>query len=322
MSHELWQETPPFPHRTARHTACVALRMAAPRRVLPGSTYLVTRRCAQRALRLRPSTRTNRIFLYCLAFAALKTGVLVHAVCVMSNHHHMVVTDVNGVLPDFLRELHRSVAKALNATQGQCENLWSVGPTSAVLLVSPEDVRRKIAYVVANPVDAGLVESPDDWPGVLLWGEERRRVVRPQVYFDSAGASPEAIELVVTAPSTARDVPGWREQLVAEISSLVADARRTMLSAGLRFLGRAGVLAASFVDRARSHATRRQIAPKVAAIHREARIVVLRQYRAFYGAYRAALDAWRGGDRSAVFPDGTWWMRVHHHAAGGSRVAA
>jgi hypothetical protein len=29
---------------------------------------------------------------------------------VMSNHHHAVVTDTRGVLPEFLRELHRPEA--------------------------------------------------------------------------------------------------------------------------------------------------------------------------------------------------------------------
>jgi hypothetical protein len=38
---------------------------------------------------------------------------------VMSNHHHLVVTDRRGALPDFLRELHRLTAKAINASQGQ-----------------------------------------------------------------------------------------------------------------------------------------------------------------------------------------------------------
>ena len=100
--------------------------MALPRRIVPSTTYMITRRCYQRTRRLRPSPETNQIFLYCLAWAAAKTGVVIHAVCVMSNHHHIVLTDVHGALPDFARELHRTVAKAINAAQGQCENLWSV----------------------------------------------------------------------------------------------------------------------------------------------------------------------------------------------------
>src|ERR1700722_14996170 len=126
--------------------------MAHPRRIVPGETYLLTRRCSQRAFRLRPCPETNGIFMYCLAFAMQRTGVRLHAACVMSNHHHLVVTDPRGVLPDFLRELHRLTAKAMNAFQGQWENLWAAEPASVVRLVTDGDVEEKIAYVAANPV--------------------------------------------------------------------------------------------------------------------------------------------------------------------------
>ena len=59
-----------------------------PRRVLPGTSYLVTRRCSERRFFLRPSKLTNEILLYVLAVAAQRYGVLVHAFCVLSNHLH------------------------------------------------------------------------------------------------------------------------------------------------------------------------------------------------------------------------------------------
>jgi len=62
--------------------------MTAPRRVLAGATYLVTRRCAQRQLLLRPSALVNEIFLYVLALAAQRYRVEVHGFCVLSNHFH------------------------------------------------------------------------------------------------------------------------------------------------------------------------------------------------------------------------------------------
>ncbi len=117
--------------------------VANPRRIVPGETYLITRRCYQRTFRLRPCVQTNQIFLYCLAFAAERTGVVVHATCVMSNHHHMVVTDMHGVLPNFLRELHRLTAKAMNASQGQWENLWAAEPCNVVRLVTDQDIEDK-----------------------------------------------------------------------------------------------------------------------------------------------------------------------------------
>jgi REP element-mobilizing transposase RayT len=62
--------------------------MTAPRQLLPGTTYLVTRRCLQRQFLLRPSKLTNQVFGFLLAIAARRFDVDLHACCVMSNHFH------------------------------------------------------------------------------------------------------------------------------------------------------------------------------------------------------------------------------------------
>jgi len=62
----------------------MALCVSLPRPVREGTTYMITRRTTQRQFLLRPSALTNQIFLYCLAVAAERTGVLLHAVCVLS----------------------------------------------------------------------------------------------------------------------------------------------------------------------------------------------------------------------------------------------
>src|SRR5260370_42429460 len=115
----------------------------------------------------------------CRDFAAQRTGVVVHAACVMSNHHHMVVTDRHGVLPNFLRELHRLTAKAMNASQGQWENLWAAEPCNVVRLATDEDIEDQVACVAADPVAAGLANQPEQCPGLLLCGQGSQRVPRP-----------------------------------------------------------------------------------------------------------------------------------------------
>ncbi|HEY7725075.1 MAG TPA: hypothetical protein VH880_07070, partial [Anaeromyxobacteraceae bacterium] len=93
--------------------------MTAPRQVLPGTTYLVTRRCAQRQFLLKPSKTTTDVFLYLLAVAARRFGIEVHAFCVLSNHFHLVVTDPHARLPAFHQFLDALVARALNASLGR-----------------------------------------------------------------------------------------------------------------------------------------------------------------------------------------------------------
>jgi REP element-mobilizing transposase RayT len=58
-----------------------------PRQVLPGQFYMITRRCAQRQLLLRPDRETNNAFTYCLIEAALRCQVEVLLTCAMSNHY-------------------------------------------------------------------------------------------------------------------------------------------------------------------------------------------------------------------------------------------
>jgi REP element-mobilizing transposase RayT len=289
-----------------------------PRRIVPGETYLITRRCCQRTFRLRPSAETNRIFLYCLAFAAERTGVTVHAACVMSNHHHLVVTDTRGLLPDFLRELHRLSAKALNASQGQWENLWAAEPCNVVRLVTDEDVEDKIAYVVANPVAAGLVEQPEQWPGVMGWGVKELSVTRPGSYFREEGTCPDRLTLRFERP---RSIEGrgvtlreWRDSVGRRIALKVAEAHRKVMAAGRAFLGRASVLAVSFIQRAQSYESRFGVIPTFAAKAWSVRVELARVERYFRKRYRQALEQWRQGMRRALFPAGTWAMRVMHGA--------
>jgi REP element-mobilizing transposase RayT len=61
--------------------------MTLPREVIPGRFYMVTRRCTQRQLLLRPDEETNNAFLYCLAEAAQRFGVEILLTCAMSNHY-------------------------------------------------------------------------------------------------------------------------------------------------------------------------------------------------------------------------------------------
>ena len=290
--------------------------MTAPRQILPGCTYLVTRRCTQRQFLLSPSNRTNRNVEYCLAVAAERTGVLLHAVCVMSNHWHGVVTDPEARLPEFLEIFHKLLAKAQNASLDRCENFWSSGKASAVLLVSEQDVLDKMAYTLANPTAAGLVKAPTEWPGVMSrqFGEHRE-IEMPDIFFDEDGALPDSVTLEFTRPpilASLSDVAVY-----TTLSSKVADiARRTreeMLANGKRFLGREAILRQSFDSAPESLPARRTLSPRVASKSVVLRIAAIARLRAFLKAYRAALLEWRTGDREVAFPLGTYAKRVFDH---------
>ena len=76
--------------------------MTAPRSIVPGHTYLLTRRCSERRFFLRPDERTTGIFLYCLAEAAERFGIRVLAWMAMSNHYHAVSKTLAASCRSFL----------------------------------------------------------------------------------------------------------------------------------------------------------------------------------------------------------------------------
>ena len=79
-----------------------------------------------------------------------------HALCFLANHYHIVLTDPNARLPEFMQWLNEFTAKSINALHGRWENLWACGSYSAVVLESAEDVLDKMVYTLCNPVTAGL----------------------------------------------------------------------------------------------------------------------------------------------------------------------
>jgi len=231
--------------------------VTAPRMIVPGVTYLVTRRCSQRQFLLRPSKTVNNVFLFLLTVAAKRFDIEVHTFCVLSNHYHLVVTDRHAQLPAFHQFLDALVARAMNSAIGRWEALWAPNSYSAVALVSAADVIDKAAYVLANPAAAGLVRSGRLWPG--LWsapdriGGESYVVSRPKHFFDPKGSLPERTSLELTPP------PGFtadefRAQLEASLAEREAAAVR---EARAGFLGVARVLAQKPTARPRPGEPRR-----------------------------------------------------------------
>src|SRR5690242_7993744 len=161
--------------------------MTAARQVIPGRTYFISRRCTQRQMFLRPNGTVNQIVEYCLAEAAERFGVTLHAHKAMSNHVHMIIRDNLGNYPEFLAHFHKMVAKAMNALLGRWENFWATEQPNAVYLVESSDRFAKLIYLLANPVAADLVDRVSDWPGASSYSMHlsgrSRTVKRPRVYF-------------------------------------------------------------------------------------------------------------------------------------------
>jgi putative transposase len=297
--------------------------MSQPRPIFPGATYLLTRRALRRHMLFRPDAAITQLILYSLAVAARRYGVHVHALCAMSTHLHIVVTDIYGLLPRFLQYFHRLVAlgtKVLRAWEGP---VWGHEAASAVRLLTRDALVQKIAYTLANPVIAGLVRRACEWPGAKVLVDELGRGVlrakRPDVYFDPTNpAWPDEVELPLLLPPGVEkgDANAFRHDIAVEVAREEARANAEMLHRGFPMLGPERAATVSPDQRATSIEPLHKRNPTFAVGRGNAESWdrAAAAVRSFRAAYRNALERWSNGVRSVVFPAGTWWMRVLHGA--------
>lgn len=292
----------------------IKVGMTSPRQVLPGITYFLTRRCANRRFLLLPSKESRHAFEYCLARASRVHQVQVHSYCAMSNHYHLVVTDVEGNLPDFMCLFNRILAMCIKHIHQWEENVWSSQRYSAVELPSFEGVMEKMVYTVTNPVSAGLVRYVKKWPGA--WGyvsrkREERTLSCPKVFFRKENPKNQEETLVFHRPKDAMMQQGyeekeWDEAFEKRLLEREEEIGRERRKQGKGCMHRASIMKQSPYRRERGKQRRGE--PKVVSGGEEN---VWKRFKErlkeFRRSYREAYERWKEGGK-VVFPAGTWWV--------------
>lgn len=290
--------------------------MSLPREVPRGRVYLISRRTSERRFFLRPSRKIRQICLFCLAHAASRTGVSIHGFVFLSNHFHLVATDVEARLPEFMHWLDEFIAKCVNAEIGHWEYFWGPGSFSAVHLADDAALVGGLEYCFNNAVSSGLVARMKDWPGAFSTPADMARppriIQRPEGFFRKNGPVPETATLELS-------IPGQLNMTLLELERRVEEGeqrlRQEARAEGRGFLGRRRVLKQSPFGRPRTYEERRGIDPRVAAKEREQRADILERMKIFLSAYRDALELYVAGDRDVTFPYGTYGMRVRFGVA-------
>jgi putative transposase len=291
---------------------------------LPGMVFMITRRTLRRTHLLQPDAFITQFFLYALAVCAARFGIVVHAVVLMSTHEHLVISDPLGHLSRFLAQLHRLVALGVKIHRKWEGPVWEPVKSSVVELLTPQAVIEKLAYVMANPVAAGLVMRAEQWPGLTTLppqlGCAQFTAKRPEVYFDADNPQwPAEASLQLQMPQVGLSDDETRQKVALELQWLEQAAHAEVKAKGWRFLGAQRIALLSPYKQATSWEPLRGRNPTFAVGRgqRTAFFHAVNVLRTFRKAYRDALSEWRRGVRDVVFPAGTWLMRVLH----GVRVA-
>ena len=300
--------------------------MTAPRDVRRGVTWFVTRRTTRRHHLLSPDAAgvVEQLYWYVTAVYARKLGIELHMMQMLSTHLHEVLRDMLGNLPRFFELRNRILANALKVHLGWSEEVFSKTPANWVELPTAEAIVKEIAYTTANCVAAGLVRTPRMWPGAKVLvndiGQRVVRVKRPKMYFNPKNPDwPDEIEIPIVMPRMLLDAYGTEDNCRAiikrEVDKLVRQAHRKNEKTSRGYAGPKRILRMRHTRRASSYESFGSRTPNFAAAgNLEVARTLIARRRAFLSQHREALQRWRAGDHGAVFPPGTWKMRVVHSA--------
>ena len=138
------------------------VRGRLPRYVFPDGTFHV----CTRGVDGTPIYRDDHDRLFFLALfgdVVRRNEWIVHTFCLMTNHYHLVVESLRDELSAGLHRLNGVYAQRFNGRHLRTGHLFGDRFWSG-LIEDDEELEETCAYVLANPVRAGLCDEPADWP--------------------------------------------------------------------------------------------------------------------------------------------------------------
>jgi putative transposase len=177
-----------------------------PRLVIPKqSLHLIQRGNNRAALFL--SSEEFRHYQQLLHDASVRTACAIHAYVLMTNHVHLLITPTQPHGPARLMQMiGRTYVRWFNSRRQRTGTLWE-GRYRSTLIDSDAYLLTCSRYIELNPVRAGIVDRPDDYP----WSSFRRNarggadsLVTPHALYDALGDEPakrcEAYRALFRAP--------------------------------------------------------------------------------------------------------------------------
>jgi hypothetical protein len=117
-----------------------------------------------------PTELSNEILAGILgrALGALRI-ILCHFVFMANHDHHLALSEDGEGLSNFYRDIKKHMTDAVKVLASLEQlNMWQ-DRSNVMHIPLLRDILRKILYIYANPVVAGLVDSIDDYPGLNSW---------------------------------------------------------------------------------------------------------------------------------------------------------
>lgn len=293
-------------------------RRVRARPIFAGRSYKITRRCVGELMLLAPrrsdkAKELANLVGYCLAYAAARYGIQVHASLWMSNHHHTDISDPDGNLVEFKQLLHSLIARGRNAQLGRSDSFWSGDQACDTRQPTDSESLGDLVYTLTNPVKAGLVKWARLWPGFKTTGwrfGETRTFKRPEGFFDEKGEMPDEVSLTLVRPPIFPELAddALYRKLMDEVRRRELEIQRDFRQQNRRFMGLIKLAQQSTKSAPRRFEERFTVTPHVAGPSKWSILAELQRDRDWERQYAAARELWLAGE-PAVFPAGTYWLR-------------
>ncbi|HKY91324.1 MAG TPA: transposase [Nevskiaceae bacterium] len=172
-----------------------------PRLTVPGYPHHLIQRGTNRQVTFRDAEDHRRL-LELLGEYASKHRVAIHAYVLMTNHFHLLATpaDEEG-LPAMMQALGRRYVQIFNRRHGRIGTLWE-GRYRGAVVQTDRYLLACMVYLDLNPVRAGMVARPADYPWsshAHYVGLRHDRLVTPHALVWGLGNTPFAREAAYAA---------------------------------------------------------------------------------------------------------------------------
>lgn len=165
-----------------------------PRLTVPGYPHHIIQRGNNRQP-IFASTEDHQKLLGLLEEFSKKFGVAIHSYVLMSNHFHLLATpDSAEGVPRMMQALGRSYVRYFNTRHARTGTLWE-GRYRSTLIQADRYLLACMVYIDLNPVRAGMVADPADYPWsshLFYVGRRSDKLVTPHPLFWELGNTPFA----------------------------------------------------------------------------------------------------------------------------------
>jgi REP element-mobilizing transposase RayT len=291
------------------------------RQILPNQLVEITCRIEQARYLLRPGKKLNRHFLGVLGRAQRREKMRIHAVVVMSNHVHYLLSPTSGdQLVRFMRFLQTNLSKEIQQVRKWKGRVWARRYQSIGISDEDEAQIARLRYVLAHGVKENLVRRVRDWPGIhsaaaLLDGTpltgawydrselcDKKR--RKRKIDEEEVAEPETV--VLSPLPCWKDLPTEeiRQRVAALVEAIETDAAERRAAEGTRVLGVRRVLRQNPFHRPKNPA--RSPARQFHTATRAAWLALREAYLIFANEFSEAVALMRQGVKNPPFPPGSF----------------